>query len=208
MQSKSEEKQLPKPSVKEVEKYLEYWQTLENYTAQEKAINKLFIELLPENNLLSDILLKVATLNDFYSTNIFSVYAVAKRIYSLKIDEALKKGDESLVDQIKEVTIRGKTKNFYSFATKYCSHHNPQAFPIYDRYVGELLYLLNKAYSFSEFKKAELKNYKIFKQVLFDFQRHFRLEKFTLKEIDCYLWLQGKDLFQIKNDEIKTKSFV
>ena len=33
--------------------------------------------------------------------------------------------------------INGKKKNLYSFASKYCSHHNPEAYPIYDSYVDE-----------------------------------------------------------------------
>ena len=66
-----------KPSAIEVEKYLKSWKNLKNYQLQEDALNKLFFELLPSNEEISVILLKVATLNDFYSTNIFSVYPVA-----------------------------------------------------------------------------------------------------------------------------------
>ena len=57
---------------------MEAWNNLDNYHFQEKAIDKLFFELCPNNNVRSDILLKVSTLNDFYSTNIFSPYSVAK----------------------------------------------------------------------------------------------------------------------------------
>ena len=81
-----------------------------------------FFALCPENTDMSDILLKVAALNDFYSTNIFSVYPVAKHILSLGIDERLKVGDVTLVSDIQKVNINGVGKNFYSFATKYCSH--------------------------------------------------------------------------------------
>jgi len=79
-----------KPSAIEVEKYLKSWKNLKNYKLQEDALDKLFFELLPSNEEISDILLKVATLNDFYSTNIFSVYPVAEHILSLKIDEKLR----------------------------------------------------------------------------------------------------------------------
>ena len=81
---------------------------------------------MPSNEEISDILLKVATLNDFYSTNIFSVYPVAEHILSLKIDERLRQGDVTLVNEIQNVTINGVTRKFYSFSTKYCSHHNPK----------------------------------------------------------------------------------
>ena len=123
---------ISKPSASEVEKYLKTWKNLKNYKLQEDALDKLFFELLPSNEEISDILLKVATLNDFYSTNIFSVYPVAEHILSLKIDERLRQGDVTLVNEIQNVTINGVTRKFYSFSTKYCSHHNPKEYPIYD----------------------------------------------------------------------------
>jgi hypothetical protein len=36
----------------------------------------------------------------------------------LNIDERLKAGDEMFVNDIARITINGKEKNFYSFATK------------------------------------------------------------------------------------------
>ncbi|MDE8719163.1 hypothetical protein PZH37_19535, partial [[Eubacterium] siraeum] len=83
--------------------------------------------------------MKVVALNDFYITNIFSVYPVAKHILSLDIDTRLKAGDVSLVSDIQKVTINGVEKNFYSLATKYCSHHRPLDYPIYDSYVEKVL---------------------------------------------------------------------
>lgn len=130
---------VPNPSSEQVEHYLRAWDELENYHLQEDALDKLFFTLCPGNTDMSDILLKVAALNDFYSTNIFSVYPVAKHILSLDIDDRLKTGDVALVSDIQKVTINGVEKNFYSFATKYCSHHRPLDFPIYDSYVEKVL---------------------------------------------------------------------
>lgn len=187
---------IPTPSIDEVNKYLTLWQTMENYHLQENAINKLFIELAPNNTDISDVLLKSATLNDFYSTNIFTIYPVAKHIISVKnIDERLKNGDVALIDDIKTITINGKTKHFYSFASKYCSHHNPNDFPIYDSYVEKVLIHFNKTHRFSNFNKSDLKDYAKFKSVLLDFQAYFELQTVNLKQIDQYLWLLGKEFF-------------
>jgi hypothetical protein len=60
-----------KPSQTEVEKYLKLWDFLENYTLQESSLRKLFTKTYPLNNDLDDVLIKVCSLNDFYSTNIF-----------------------------------------------------------------------------------------------------------------------------------------
>ena len=137
---------------------MKMWKNLKNYKLQEDALNKLFFELLPSNDEISDILLKVATLNDFYSTNIFSVYPVAEHILSLKIDERLRQGDVTLVNEIQNVTINGVTRKFYSFSTKYCSHHNPKEYPIYNGYVEKVLKYFRKTNKFAKFKNSDLKD--------------------------------------------------
>lgn len=189
----------PKPSFSEVNKYLDEWKNLEGYTSQERALNKLFIELLPGNSEITDILLKASCLNDFYSTNIFAIHSVAEHILSVKdLDKRLKSGDINLVSELEEVKIGDNKRYFYSFATKYCSHHNPISFPIYDSYVEKILVYFNKVDKFSSFKRKDLKDYRKFKGILLDFQRYYKLERFNLKEIDRYLWLLGKEFFPKK----------
>lgn len=195
---------IPRPSVEEIEFYLEKWKMLEDYSFQEEALNRLFFKLCPKNTEIADILLKCSTLNDFYSTNIFSIYPVAKHILQLKIDKRLSIGDETLVDDIKKIEIKSKIKNFYSFATKYCSHHNPKDFPIYDSYVDVVLRYFKSVDNFSNFKNEDLKNYTYFKKVLLDFRRFYDLEAYNLKQIDQYLWQLGKDYFK-KNYNKKKK---
>lgn len=182
---------LPKPCQNEVEKYLDLWKALENYSLQESALDRLFFTLAPHNTEIEDILLKVSTLNDFYSTNIFSVFPVAKHILSLDIDNRLEQGDPTLVDAIK--TVEGR--NHYSFATKYCSHHNPLEYPIYDSYVDKVLRYYRDTDGFCFFDSDELKQYDSFKQIVLAFRAYYKLEQYSLKEIDQYLWQLGKEYF-------------
>ena len=184
-----------RPNLVEVKRYLDKWQTLENYRLQEDALNKLFVELCPKNDNISDILLKVAALNDFYSTNIYSVFSVAQRIIELDIDKRLDEEDVNLVNEIKKVMISGKEKHFYSFASKYCSHHRPESYPIYDSYVDQVLRYFRNRDKFYKFKNGDLKEYSAFKRVLAEFQKFYDLQQFSLKEIDRYLWLFGKEYF-------------
>ena len=186
---------IPTPSVEQIEIYLKKWESTENYSLQEQALNKLFCELCPKNSDIKDILLKCSTLNDFYSTNIFSVYPVAKHIFNLHIDSRLMVGDPILVNDIKTVSIGNATKNFYSFATKYCSHHNPKEYPIYDSYVDEVLRYFECVDKFSTFSSSDLKNYVRFKEILIDFKRFYGLDNYSLKQIDQYLWQIGKEYF-------------
>lgn len=188
--------EVPRPSAEQVEYYLEQWDKMENYRLQEAALNKLFFELVPKNTEVTDILLKVSTLNDFYSTNIYSTYPVAKHIKSLEIDERLNNGDVSLVNDIQLVEIKDKEMHFYSFATKYCSHHNPKAYPIYDSYVDEVLRFFRSHDHFSMFYNNDLKNYARFKEILNDFREFYGLNQFDLKQIDQYLWQLGKEYFK------------
>lgn len=191
---------IPRPTCGEVKKYLTLWSQLEDYPEQEKILNKFFRELYPYNNNFDHVLIKVAILNNFYSTRILSIYTVAKHIMDIiDIDNRLKNGDETLVDEIKKVKVKGKEFNYLSFATKYCSHHNFRLFPIYDSCVCKMLKHFRNAYHFTSFKNKELENYTRFKEIIKEFMGYYGFSSyFTFKDIDRYLWLSGKHFFPQK----------
>ena len=189
---------IPNPSKDEVKKYLQKWDSLDNYVLQESSLDKLFLKTYPNNTDINDILIKASSLNDFYSTNIFSIFSVAKHILELNIDERLKAGDETLVNDIAEIIINNKNKNFYSFASKYCSHHYPTEYPIYDNYVEKVLLYFKKRDKFDDFTKEDLKNYKTFKKILITFKNFYKIDEYDLKEIDKYIWQLGKEYFPKK----------
>ena len=187
---------IPNPSENEVQKYLKLWDSLENYTLQESSLRKLFTQTYPNNKLLDDVLIKVCSLNDFYSTNIFSPFTVAKHIIDLDIDNRLQSDDLNVVNKIALIKMNGgKVKNFYSFATKYCSHHKPEVYPIYDSYVDKILTHLKKVDNFDTFSKDDLKSYPRFRSILQMFRKFYHLEAYNLKQIDKYLWQIGKEYF-------------
>ena len=86
--------------------------------------------------------------------------------------------------------------DLYSFATKYCSHHNPKDYPIYDSYVDEVLRFFRSQDHFSAFYNEDLKIYALFKKILNDFREFYGLNQFDLKQIDQYLWQLGKEYFK------------
>jgi len=190
---------IPTPNKQIIEKYLTKWDNLEDhYIWQESSLDKLFHNDYKYNTDLNEILIKCSCLNDFYSTNIFLIYPVAKNIFDLKIDKRLQNGDPTLVNDIAKVNISGKDKFFYSFASKYCSHHNALDFPIYDYFVDKMLWYFQKLDTFSNFKKDDLKDYIIFKKVLKDFKKFYDIDEFNLRDIDKYLWIAGKEYFPKK----------
>ena len=189
--------EIKKPCKAEVEKYLSLCDTQSNYVEQEKALKKLFA-LYPNNNDISEVLLKVNILNDFYSTNIFNTYKVAEYIVSLNIDKKLKIKDLSVVNDIADKTKNGINRNIYSFATKYCVHHLGNEFPIFDSYVAKMLIYLNKQDKFFKFSYEDCRDYKKFYSILNVFREIYQLNNFTLRQIDIYLWQAGKDYFTKK----------
>ena len=185
--------ELPSPAL--ISAYLCRWEKLENYSLQDTSLGLLFNDLCPDNQKIEHILLKVSALNDFYSTNIFDTFSVAKHILHQNIDNHLQNGNFEIVNMIAKVSIKGKTKNFYSFASKYCSHHKPEFYPIYDSYVEKILLHFRKHDHFYAFEQSELKNYSQFMQIISEFQKHYGLEEFSLRQIDKFLWLAGKEFF-------------
>ena len=190
---------IPLPSPTQIARSLAKWDEQENYVLQERSLKKLFQETYPKNQSIDDVLIKVCSLNDFYSTNIFSPFKVAKHIISLGIDKNLENGDLKLVNRIAKVSVaENKKKNFYSFASKYCSHHKPTIYPIYDYYVERMLVHFRKQDHFDRFNRADLKSYPVFHKVISKFRTFYDLNNFDLKQIDKYLWIFGKEYFPRK----------
>jgi len=188
-----------RPSQIEIEKYLKLWDSLEKYTLQESSLKKLFTKTYPLNNDMDNVLIKVCSLNDFYSTNIFSPFTVAKHIVELKIDDSLAREDLTIVNKIAKTKMNnGNVKNFYSFATKYCSHHKPTIYPIYDSYIDHMLVYFKNKDKFCLFSRENLKSYELFRSILENFRKFYKLEKYDLKQIDKYLWQAGKEYFPKK----------
>ena len=202
--TKPREQALLEPSERNMNACLKEWKEDEKNVVQEKALRFLFKKQYPDNTKIEGILLKVSALNDFYSTNIFDTYTVSKHIFDCNIDEELRKRDMGLVNKIASVEIGGKRKNFYSFASKYCSHHKPESYPIYDRYVDRMLWCFQKKdgfFSSPGFKRNELKKYERFSEIVKAFKRYYDPDKkFKLREIDIYLWSVGRIHFS-KNTE-------
>ncbi|MDL0080259.1 hypothetical protein [Helicobacter zhangjianzhongii] len=211
----------------------------ESYREQEKVIENIFSEngvfaKLGRENLEQIVLLKVSVLDSFYSTNLakFGIYEVAKHIAELEVESKIhqkirnanpKNYDElkGIIEQIAECERKdSKKKVFYSFATKYCFHHNQNAFRIYDSFVREVLVLFNNGKSDTSNKFADipselvgtnffekklidtklrkLENYDTFLQAIDRFAEFYGLENEKTRDLDHFLWILGKENRQKK----------
>lgn len=206
---------IPRPSKSQVELYLKAWDSLKDYPLQESSLRKLFIKTYPVNTDLDDVLVKVCALNEFYRAGIFKIVDLAKHIRSLNIDDDLKNNNLDLVEKIASGHGIRKNKNakesyLYSFATKYCSHHNPETYPIYDSYVEKvLIHFQHKDGFYRPAKqdlglfKSKIRLFKSFRDIILGFRKYYELESFNLKQIDQYLWLLGKKYFQKQHKKTK-----
>jgi hypothetical protein len=180
----------------------------------EQALNALFSQY-PGNGDLCHVLLKVVTLNALYSTHI-PIYSmkiptvedVARHIHqnAREVDSALAAGSPEIVDRISRVTVSEKKDRIhFSFATKYCSWHNPTAYPIYDANAEACLWCYRKQDGFATFHR-EGYDYTEFVRIVRAFRDFplYGLGAFTFKEIDKFLWLYGGKLSSLDRTPTET----
>jgi hypothetical protein len=148
----------------------------------------------PLNRDLEDVLIKVVLLNGLYNTNVFALMEMASHIVGLGVDPDLAAGSLAVVDRVASLTIRGKTRRHYSFATKYCSWHRPDAYPIYDGLVERLLWRYRAQNRFAEFSRPDMQDYAKYRSILEAFIRHFELADLSFKQVDKFLWYTAKVL--------------
>ncbi|MDR2799879.1 MAG: hypothetical protein LBB52_01255 [Desulfovibrio sp.] len=190
----AEASELPRPSIDEVKKYLDIWENeKDNYEKMDKAIYHL-IRQYPENKDINNVFLKCSVIDDIYHTRIsqyHNIYDLSEHILKKCVDEKLNGSDATVVDDIAEY------KNSFSFATKFCSFHKPDQYPIYDSHVDNALKYFNKTYGkFAD--KIAINPYMNFKEVMDNFIKYFDLDQGNYcygkyKAIDIYLWLVGKN---------------
>jgi hypothetical protein len=158
----------------------------------EDAVGDTF-KLYPTNEIPKEVLVKVVVLNRLYSTQIFAVVDVALNICkrAAEIDSFLRAGSPEAARLIADVEVQGRVRHNYSFASKYCSWHNPCEFPIYDSRVDNYLWNLHKQTPHLAFQHEDLWDYPRFAAIMRRFREHFELHEFSFKEIDKFLWLHG-----------------
>lgn len=168
----------------------------DNHVAEEALA--MLIDAFPNNTDLRHVLLKVTAINALYNTQIHGLYRVAEHVFERSIDNRLAAADLGVIDAIAIVDFRGKTRNNYSFATKFCSWHRPDLFPIWDSRVERCLRGYQRQDRFDVFTESDLWQYARFRTVIESFRRHYQLGAFSLKDIDKFLYQQGQAHFFTK----------
>jgi hypothetical protein len=179
----------------------------ERFFQENRLVESALTELLaryPCNADPTEILLKVVAINALYSTQI-PVYSqqipnvedVAKHMLELDIDGDLNKGDPDLVERIAYIKVDGKKqRNYFSFATKYCSWHYSEKYPIWDSNVERYLtHLQITDPGFAKnFKIGGSWKYRQLRDAMDELKTHYKVESSSYKEIDSFLYYQGAAL--------------
>jgi hypothetical protein len=188
-----------------VDEYHQKFVNNEQFVLGERVVRNVFTQY-PGNTSLDNIMIKICVLNTIYSTRINAIYAVARKILSLKIDDRIISADKTLVNEIAQVNINKKShRNFYSFASKYCHFHNT-TYPIYDSFVEDMLVHYQIKESFMALGKGmnpktkthirkHLRGYDRFSEAMESFKVKYGLQNCSTEEIDHFLWGYGRKLY-------------
>ena len=168
----------------------------------EQAVAELF-HRYPKNDQLDHVLLKVVTLNCLYSTQIPTHSQIVPNLVDMAqhihrngrlIDAGLATTTPIIVDTIANPDVPNKqTRCYFSFATKYCSCHQPESYPLWDSNVRGYLESLQKQTGFpNNFEVNGYWEYPQFYRVMSKLRERYGLSSLSFKDIDKFLWLHGK----------------
>jgi hypothetical protein len=185
-----------------------------------ESLGKLFSSLSDEEN-KNEVSIKVAALNQLYSTGIQYIKpVVAKIVLEVKQNHS-ELGDDAyldLVDRIasiewvSETTGRHHNRKNLSFASKYVHFLSKRYAPIYDSYI----WLVMAAYLKAKNIKINLpspESYSEFYRYFTRFKESYCLESYSNYQIDKFLWQYGKNILSeiMKSEDVnlgKAKSIL
>lgn len=181
-----------------IDKEVEAFDTEPETAFAESTIREL-ISTYPTNEDDRHVLVKVIAINALYHARVLDIDLQPLSIHIAKndtLDAKLRRGDPGAVDLI--WNSQGTRKHYPSFATKFCSWHNQEAYAIYDGNVWEALSAYGAKKDRFNFPEHDFVNYAAFLTIVRRFQSSYGLQDRSLKEIDKFLWQVGSRLIAEK----------
>lgn len=166
-----------------------------------ESLGKLFLAMSDESN-ESEVSIKVAALNQLYSTAIQYIKPVVKKILSEVPSNHTDLGYNNyitLVDKISNIEWTSEkykkkySRNNLSFSSKYVHFLSNGHTPIYDSYVWLVMvaYLKEKGI---EVNISAPNSYSEFHELFTNFKTLYQLESYSNYQIDKFLWQHGKNM--------------
>lgn len=167
-----------------------------------ESLTKLFNSLNDEKNKY-EVSIKVAALNQIYSTAIQYIIPVVSQIReiignnhkSFSLEKYVKTVDKiATVTWVSPTTSKKHTRCNMSFSSKYIHFLSDRKLPIYDSYIWIVMIGYINQKNNSKLSFAAPKTYNEFYDVFIEFKSDFNLNKYSNYELDKYLWQYGKNL--------------
>lgn len=165
---------------------------------KDKAL-RLVYGAYPKNERVEEILSKVALLDNLYRTCLLGKEVeMARHILqqntNSEIDRGILEGDLSVIGR-----IRDGAQDNYSFASKFLSFHNPNAFPVFDNKVDKLIHGWRGNLGLPmDLVPDALRNYPTYRGILVMLMGKFKLQDLGFKKFDQALWMYAKETEESK----------
>jgi hypothetical protein len=171
-----------------LKKYLDIFAGQEMYFINDIRNLALF-EQKPLNTSAEDIQTKLSAINDEDIRSNLLMNDMVIHIIELGIDDRLKRGDLSLVEDLATINSQGKSFHLLHFASLYCNLHRPEIYPIYsEQHLG--LYKKYIVENNLPFDPERLDTYEVFSKVLNDLLQRLGLSgKMNYLHIRKFGWL-------------------
>ena len=146
------------------------------------------------NTDLENVILKIAALNNHVVTQNNLELTIARHIISINPDPRLTNGDTSVVNELVPVDIRQEFQ-CYSFATRYCSWHFPNLYPVYDELIEQTVSEYFKLSKGTVPDHDQFLEYSTFSQLIDEFIKDLHIDLDYL-ELDKFNWLYADQFFK------------
>jgi hypothetical protein len=113
-----------------LKKYVDIFLSQEMYFMNDLKNIALF-QKFPLNTNEDDIRIKLSAINDSDLVSNDLMDAMIAHLLKLKIDDRIKHGDLSVVEDVARINANGRTHHLLHFASVYCNFHRPDVFTIY-----------------------------------------------------------------------------
>lgn len=186
----------------------------EGGNAVNASLSKLFGSLNDEQNKY-EVLIKVAALNNIYSTAIQYIEPVVTKIVEeidnnhrqYKLEQYVTLVDKvSTVTWISPTTAKEHTRRNISFCSKYIHFLSGRELPIYDSYIWIVMIAYLNQKNKNKLKFNTPNTYKQFYDLFTKFREDFNLDTYSCYELDKFLWQYGKNLINQITSEQKVTS--
>lgn len=170
-----------RPSVFEALYYLKEWRMNAKQVVNKQQLDELFL-VQPFELSEQSLSAKIHLLNSIYKTRIQQELIVPGLMQLTDLSDRMSLGDLSIIDDISKIDVPGS----YQFASKFCHHHNPIAYPFYTQEIIQELQRLDHRDKFFNIA-FDKRNYMDFYNMIQAFRSYYGLETCSWFYIDILL---------------------